>query len=373
MRIGFDAKRATANFTGLGNYSRTLIRNFETYYPEHECLLFTPVLKRVNQYPEILDHPSTRLILPPAWYPGLLKALWRTISLGKLASEQKIDVFHGLSGELPLSLSSGIKAVLTVHDLIFIRFPQYYKPLDRFLYRKKLESACRRADIILAISEQTKKDLIEFLGIAPEKIRVLYQTCDISFQQKVSKEKMAEVRRKYRLPEKYLLNVGTLEERKNTLVLLKAMTLVPAGMKLVLAGRKTDYTGVLESFIREHQLQDQVLILDKVSFDDLPALYQLAEIFIYPSVFEGFGIPILEALFSGVPVISSMGSCFAEAGGPDSIYVNPDDYEEFARVILNLPDDHQKREKMIRNGRIFAEKFLPATLSAELLKVYQES
>lgn len=372
MKIGFDAKRATANFTGLGNYSRTLIRNVEKFYPEQECILFTPVLKRTDQYTDLLDHPSTRLILPSSWFPGLLRAFWRTFTVSRLAAKHKAQIFHGLSGELPFFLNRQIKAVLTVHDLIFMRFPAYYKPFDRFLYRMKLQAACKRADRILAISEQTKQDLVEFMGLAPERIKVMYQTCDPAFQQQVSEEKRAEVRKKYNLPDSFLLSIGTLEERKNTLLILKAMPLLPVEVKLVLAGRKTGYATLLDKFVHEHQLENRVLFLDRVSFEDLPALYQLSEIFIYPSVFEGFGIPILEALFSGVPVISSQGSCFTEAGGPDSIYVEHNDYEGLGRAILNLLGDHQKREKMSRNGRIFAENFLPAKLSAELMNVYQE-
>lgn len=370
MKIGFDAKRATANFTGLGNYSRTLIQNLQQTYPENEYLLFTPVLKHAERYELLTAHPLTRFILPRTWVGRKLKALWRTLYIGRLAAREGVNVFHGLSGELPLFLARDIRAILTVHDLIFMRYPGYYKRIDRFFYKKKLEYACHRADEIIAISEQTKNDLIAFLQIAPDKIQVLYQACDDVFRQVAGQGRRDEIRTKYRLPPRFVLNVGTLEIRKNTMLLLQALHLLEKDTRLVLVGKRTNYTAELDRFITENDLTGRVTILDSVPFQDLPVIYQLAEIFVYPSVFEGFGIPIEEALFSGVPVISSKGSCFTEAGGPETIYIEPTDAEALASAIRILQYDEQKRAEMILNGRIFAEKFMPALLSRQLIKAY---
>lgn len=370
MKIGFDAKRATSNFTGLGNYSRTLIKDLQLFYPENEYLLFTPVLKQTQRYLHLSDHNLSRFILPGNWLSRRFNAFWRTFLIGHMAAKQGVDVFHGLSGELPLFLPASIRVILTVHDLIFIRFPAYYKLFDRIIYRIKLVYACKRADQIIAISEQTKNDLVNYLHISPEKITVVYQACDSVFRNLLEPFQKQRICDKYNLPPNYLLTVGTLEERKNTLNLLKAFQLLPKTNQLVLVGRKTAYTKILEQYISEFNLNARVLILSDVSFDDLPAVYQSALLFIYPSVFEGFGIPIEEALFSQVPVISSTGSCFAEAGGPDSIYIDHTDYENLADEIEKLICNNEKRGEMIRNGRIFAEKFMPANLSAELIAVY---
>lgn len=370
MKIGFDAKRATSNFTGLGNYSRTLIHNLQLYHPENEYLLYTPKLKQTQRYQKLYDHKLTSFILPGNWLSNKFNAFWRTFLIGLLAAKQGVDVFHGLSGELPYFLPSSIRAIVTVHDLIFIRFPGYYKPFDRFIYKRKLVYACKRADQIVAISEQTKTDLINYLHISSEKITVVYQACDSVFRELLSVREKDRVCKKYNLSKNYILTVGTLEERKNTLNLLKAFQLLTANHQLVLVGRTTDYTRILKQFIVEFNLQARVQILSDISFEDLPGIYQSAQLFIYPSVFEGFGIPIEEALFSHIPVISSQGSCFAEAGGPDSIYVNHTDYQRLGNEIQKLSSNDQKRAEMIRNGRIFAEKFMPARLSAELMAVY---
>lgn len=370
MKISFDAKRATSNFTGLGNYSRTLIHNLQLYYPENEYLLYTPKLKQTQRYQKLYDHKLSRFIVPGNWFSRKFNTFWRTFLIGLLAAKQGVDVFHGLSGELPFFLPASIRTIVTVHDLIFIRFPAYYKPFDRIIYKIKLVYACKRADQIVAISEQTKNDLINYLHISPEKITVIYQACDSVFRNLLATGEKDKVCKKYNLPQNYALTVGTLEERKNILNLLKAFQLLPEKHELVLVGKTTDYTHILKQYIVEFNLKARVLILNDVSFKDLPAVYQSAQLFIYPSVFEGFGIPIEEALFSQVPVISSLGSCFAEAGGPDSIYVNHTDYQRLADEIEKLSSNDQKRAEMIRNGRIFAEKFMPARLSAELMVVY---
>lgn len=371
MKIGFDAKRATSNFTGLGNYSRTLILSLQKYYPGDEYLLFTPKLKQKERYEPLFYHPGTRFILPGSWLFKKCSAIWRSFISGRLATAAGVDVFHGLSGELPFFISRKVKAVLTVHDLIFLRYPAYYKFIDRWIYKLKLQYACRRADEIIAISLQTKEDLVSFLGIDPERIRVIYQACDPVFRSPVAIGRKTEVSKKYNLPASFLLSVGTLEKRKNSIMLLEAFNLLPDTFHLVLAGRRTSYTAELEEFISRNKLEERVQLLNSVSFEELPALYQLADIFIYPSVFEGFGIPVEEALFSGVPVITTRGSCFAEAGGPDSIYIEQGDYKSLADAICRLQTDEQKREEMSRNGRIFAENFLPSKLSNELMETYR--
>ena len=333
MRIGFDGKRAVQNFTGLGNYSRYIVDILCQFYPENEYVLYAPkkrenkrLDKLTKQYQQLqLSYPTTS-----SWKK--LSSLWRVWGVTQQLEKEKIDIFHGLSNELPLNIhQSEVKSIVTIHDLIFLRYPQYYHSIDRKIYTYKFRKACENADKIIAISECTKRDIIEYFRIPADKIEVVYQGCDPSFMHPVAAEKKREIRAKYQLPDHYILNVGSIEERKNALSAVQALTMLPEQIHLVIVGRHTEYTDKIERFIKENKLEERVHIISNVPFDDLPAFYQLAEIFVYPSRFEGFGIPIIEALYSGIPVVAATGSCLEEAGGPDSIYVHPDDIKNAIR------------------------------------------
>lgn len=166
-----------------------------------------------------------------------------------------------------------------------------------------------------------------------------------------------EAKTKYHLPARYILCVGSIEERKNALLAVEAMTGVPEDIHLVLVGKRTRYTNQIDSFISTHQLEQRVHLLHDVTFQYLPAIYQLAEIFVYPSRFEGFGIPIIEALHSGIPVIAATGSCLEEAGGPDSVYVHPDDKEGLKEAINALLNNPEKRQYIIKQGQQYVTRF----------------
>jgi len=283
-----------------------------------------------------------------------------------------IDIYHGLSNEIPFGLKkTNIKSVVTIHDLIFMRYPEFYNPIDRKIYERKFRFACENANCVVAISEQTKLDIISFLKIPEEKIKVLYQGCDQRFQKLIESEQLEQVKQKYSLPEKYILYVGTVEERKNLLSVVKALKEGNFDITLVVVGKQTDYADKVKQYIHDTGLEN-VYFLSNVPNDDLPALYQMAKIFVYPSVFEGFGIPILEALYSKVPVISSKGSCFSEAGGPGTIYINPVNSDEIANAIKRILSDEDLYNIMIEQGYKYAQSFNHDKLSARLNNLYKE-
>ena len=259
--------------------------------------------------------------------------------------------------------------------MIFLRYPQYYHRLDRIIYNRKFNYACRKADRIVAVSECTKRDIVKFYGISPEKIDVVYQGCDVSFTHPVTEEKKEEVRKKYQLPDHYILNVGSIEERKNILAAVQALPMLPQHIHIVIVGRRTGYTEKVEQFIKDNGLGERVHIISNVPFNDLPAFYQSAEIFVYPSRFEGFGIPIIEALYSGIPVVAATGSavsCLEEAGGPDSIYVNPDDITGLADAFKQIYSNSDKRKNMVEKGREFAKRFSEKQQSEEIINIYKK-
>jgi glycosyltransferase involved in cell wall biosynthesis len=365
MKIGFDGKRAANNLTGLGNYSRSLILQLANYFPDNDFLVYA---SRVREHPQIASFfktPSIQLKLAAGHF------LWRSLGIVKQLKQDEVTIYHGLSQELPIGIrAAGIKSIVTIHDLIYIRFPQYFSFVDRQIYKLKGRYACKHADGVLAISERTRQDLISLFKVPSEKVKVIYQSCDDSFKKSFPFDRLAEIRLKYALPEDYILNVGTIEERKNQLLLVQALPQLPVSIKLVLIGKQQSYAKKVHEAINKLGLHDRVIFLKDVSFLDLPGIYQMASVFVYPSLYEGFGIPIIEALYSGVPVIAATGSCLEEAGGPDSAYVDPKDPVGLSKMISLILDSPEKQALMIERGLSFVQKFNNDVIAAEMMTYY---
>jgi glycosyltransferase involved in cell wall biosynthesis len=373
VKIGFDAKRLFNNFTGLGNYSRFVLNALLEHAAENEYTLYTPKIRHHAEITQITQYSNVTVVTPSLVY-RLLKAtsLWRTWGIAKERSVSRLNVFHGLSQELPLNLPGNVKKVVTVHDLIFLRFPKLYNPIDVRIYKTKVKAACLSAHKIVAVSQQTAEDLMDFLGIAESKIKVVYQGCHPQFTKVVSAGEIDNVKRRYNLPDQYVLNVGTLEARKNIIVVVKALALLPAKSRLplVIIGRQTAYKRNVISTAQQLGVMESIIFLHHVPFSDFPAVYQGAQLFLYPSLFEGFGIPLVEAIESGIPVITSTGSCFSEAAGPGSIYVDPVNEEELAFQLNRVLLDRELQQQMIIAGKKYTSRFASAQIAQELTSVY---
>lgn len=362
MKIAYDAKRFFHNASGLGNYSRDFVRILAKYFPENEYLLLNK--KKSERGEEILKNPHVKFIQTSK---GNMS---RQFKMGKDAQRQNADIFHGLSGELPLKWDKKpIKKVVTIHDLIFARYPQYYSFFDRKIHFWKFRKAAQTADRIIAISEQTKKDIVHYLKIPESKIEVIYQGCHQAFKENQSEEFILETKEKFNLPQRFILNVGTIEERKNLLNILKAIhkTEIP----LVVVGKKTKYFSKIEQYIRKNKMEKQIHFLEGVSMNELAVIYKLAEIFVYPSFFEGFGIPVIEALFSKTVAITSNKSCLPEAGGKDSVYIDPKNYLDIQAKIKFLWDNESERKRRADKGFEFVQKFNDETIAKQLMNFYQ--
>lgn len=368
LRIGFDGKRAANNLTGLGNYSRSLIEALSKQFPETQYLVYSPKVKSSRQIDVFFEAENIQLKLP---INGTF--LWRSLNILKDLLRDKVQIFHGLSHEIPFAIQhTKIKSIVTIHDLIFLRYPQYYKFIDRKLYEWKSRSACKRANQIIAISEKTKADIIEFYGINPKKIEVIYQSCDDSFKTPFPQTTLDKIRTTYKLPQKYLLNVGTIENRKNLKLIVQALKDVNEEYKLVVIGKKTAYFKEVEKEIKLLGLSNRIIFLKNIPFADLPGIYQMASVFVYPSFYEGFGIPIIEALYSGIPTIAAIGSCLEEAGGPDSIYVNPNDPESLSAEITKVLSSSTLQNEMKEKGLEFVQKFNSPLVTQQLMNCYQK-
>jgi glycosyltransferase involved in cell wall biosynthesis len=367
MRIGFDAKRAFTNKSGLGGYSRNLISALCSNFPESEFVLYTSRKKPDLYNPPF---PDVQVRIPENLIQRILHPFWRSYMIPRLLVSDRIDIFHGLSHELPFHFPTDkVKSVITIHDLIFMRFPGFYSATDRYIYERKFRYACKKADRIIAISRQTADDIVEFFGTDRNKIEVIYQGCHPDFYHPLSAEEKAAVRRKYALPASYILYVGTIEKRKNLLSLVRAMHEGNIELPLVVIGKKTVYADEVHRFLEKHRSM-RVTFHDSVVNTDLPGIYQLADVFVYPSVYEGFGIPILEALASQTPVITSQGGCFSEAGGPSTLYVDPMNIGEISEAILRVIRDPALRNKMTEAGFKFASGFRQDEVAGSVMNVY---
>ncbi|HEX9241471.1 MAG TPA: glycosyltransferase family 1 protein [Anaeromyxobacter sp.] len=370
MNVGFDAKRVFHNATGLGNYSRDVLRILATRRPEHAYFAYSP---RPAALPPEAGAGRVEVRGPRSALARAFPSLWRTRLVAGDLRRDGIALFHGLSNELPLGLEKGgVASAVTIHDLIFERLPELYSPIDRRIYAAKARSAVRRAGIVISVSEQTARDLVELYDVDPARIRVVYQTCREAFRTPVAPERLQEVAARYELPERFLLAVGTIERRKNLLLALQALERLP-GVLLVAVGRPTPYAEELISFARAHGLAARVRLLSDVSTPDLAALYRLATVSLYPSLFEGFGIPIVEALFSGTPVVTTKGGCFAEAGGPGSAYVDPHDVEGLRATLARLLEDEGARARMREEGLRHVERFSDEAIAEGLSRAYADA
>ncbi len=372
MKIGIDAKRIFHNRSGLGNYSRNILHLLVKNRPDTEFYLYTPKIKSHKDIDFINSFKNIFFKTPSSFLHKVFKFLWRPYLVLKQAENDKIDVYHGLSNELPFGLKhQSMKKIVTIHDLIFLRYPYHYKFVDRIIYNFKSKYACKNADKIIAISEQTKNDIIYYYGINPKKIEVIYQSCHNEFKEEVSLEVKKNIKKKYQLPNKFLLYVGTINERKNLLTLLKALRELPKH-KLVIVGQGGKYKRICKNFINKHELKLQVQFLNVEITEDLAAIYQMANIMIYPSFFEGFGIPIIEALYSKTPVITSIGSCFPEAGGQNSIYIDPNDKNQIKEAILNIDQNDDLRKQMIQKGYEYVQKFSESNVLENINRLYND-
>lgn len=372
MKIGFDGKRAVHNFTGLGNYSRYVLDILSRYYPENEYDVFSADPDTADRMNALLKkHSSLRMV----YAQGIgkqLPAVWRSWSITNQMKANGIQIYHGLSNELPLNIKkSGIKSIVTIHDLIFLRLPECYAPIDRKIYDYKFHKACIDADHIISVSDRTKKDIMELYRIPEEKITTIYQNCDPVFGIPVTEEKKQQVKSAYSLPERYILNVGTIEKRKNALLIVKSLPQLLQDIHLVIVGRRTKYTERIEKFVADHHMENRVHILKGVKYEDLPTIYQIASLFIYPSIYEGFGIPILEALNSKVPVITTRHSSMEEAGGNAAVYINPSDVNELVQAERSILTNSSLRQQMIANGLKQKENFSDKLQAKKLIKLYQ--
>jgi glycosyltransferase involved in cell wall biosynthesis len=364
--IGYDAKRAIKNSTGLGNYSRYVIDTMSSMFKDCQFNLYAKS-KDTERIADVLTRQNVNLVHPKNRF------MWRSMFMPIQLRKELVPLYHGLSNEVPLSIDRlGVSSVVTAHDVIWRKFPSDYKAIDRQLYDFKYGRSMQIATSIIAISECTKRDIIDAYGIDPDKITVIYQGCHERFH-RVTEAAEAAVMQKYNLPERYYVAVGTVQGRKNQLLAAQALPALPADIKLVIVGGRTDYAKQIDRFAAAHGVTDRIIWLPSVPVTEIPALYSGAIFSSYTSRYEGFGIPVIESLSCHTPVIAATGSCLEEAGGKGAIYVNPDDVDEYVEAARQLIDNPYNRSKLVTNGLQHIKKFNKVTFARDTMQVYEKT
>ena len=373
MKIGFDAKRAFYNRRGLGNYARNLIEGLNVYYPHNEYVLYTPVVQRERVEDWYGKYPKIMVREPKGILTRNFGSLWRSYFLADCLKCGGLDIYHGLSHELPFGIEKiAVKKIVTIHDLIFMRYPHLFSIVDRAVYNQKYRYAINKADIIIATSWQTKEDIVKYFHVSEDKIKIVYQSCHPRFYSHCSQSKIDAIKKKYLLPDEYALYVGAIEENKNIFSLVCALAdIKDSTLQLVLVGQGKSYKNKIVRKIRELKLENRVWFVDKALDEDLPALYQGSRFFVYPSFFEGFGIPILEALFSGKAVVTSRSSSMPEAAGPGALYIDPNSIRELREAMDKLASDSAMRDSLAHEGRHHVEKFHLHESAKSMMNIYR--
>jgi glycosyltransferase involved in cell wall biosynthesis len=374
MKIGFDSKRLFCNFTGLGNYSRTLLHNLARFYPENNYCLYTPGIRKSPETDAFSQDAGFTIRMPET----IFRSLWRTCTIKAQLATDHIQVFHGLSNEIPVNIhKTPIKSVVTLHDLIFRYYPETYKTIDRTIYDLKFRYACRHANRIIAISENTKKDISTFYQIDPDKIDVIYQACNPVYYALNSRLENDLILKKYNIPRDYLLSVGSVEPRKNLKRVIESMAYLKRDLQisLVIVGRGGRYKSEVKQMISRAGLSGMVIWVDNLAGNEhLRSIYQNSKALIYPSLYEGFGLPVAEALLSRTAVITSGRSSLKEAGGPATLYIDPESPEQIAGAIEKVLTDTSYRKSMIETGYAYAiQNFAPEMVTKQVIDCYQKT
>lgn len=352
MRIGIDIQSTLGQKTGIGLYTANLLRALRQVAAHHE-------------YVELAWGPPLELRTDQRIY-------WQQWALPRRAKKARVDILHVPGFDAPFFKPCPV--VLTVHDLIGRIFPHNLPPVSRFYWSFWLPYSIRWADIIIADSECTRKDLINWTDVSPERIRVVHLGVDAVFQPIQHDMALESVRAKYKLPEEFVLYVGTIEPRKglDTLLIAYAMLVDEIPHDLVIAGKPGWYTKSLCQLVEVYKLRRRVHFIGYVTDDDLPKLYNLAALFVYPSRYEGFGLPPLEAMACGVPVICSNAASLPEVVGDAAYVVPPDAPEVLAAAIRQVLENHQLRAAMRSKGLERAKRFTWEETARRTIAIYEK-
>lgn len=356
MKIAIDTQTILGKKSGFGFYVKNLVENLKKIDSKNEYFLINSGKdKDLRTYERI-------------W--------WDQVSFSRKAKKFKPDIIHKACFSVPRF--GNFKKVVTIHDIIPLKFPENFSASSRFYFTKLMPWSYKFADYIITISESAKRDLIDVLKLDPEKIRVIYEAAGDEFQVITDADKIGQVKKKYGIDGEYILNVGTLEPRKNLEFLVEVFKEILKfgnseidNLKLVIVGKKGWRYENLFRGIENLGIKDKVIFTDYVDEQDLLYLYNGAKLFVFPSIYEGFGLPILEAMKCGVPVISSNSSSLPEVVGSAGTLIDPKNKELWVKSIVDVLKNGEKQILMKADGLKQADKFSWEKCARETLEVYK--
>lgn len=374
LRIGIDGSSILPRRTGIGHYTNQLLEHLARVDERNRYVVFLNSLRQRQSHEEWMDREnfSFRRYRIPG--PLLLYA-WRWLNRPRIDRfVGRVDVFHSPATYVPPQREGA--AVTTVHDLYFLRRPEACELLGGRYLAATLPRRLRQLDHIIAASNSTRDDLVELLGVAPERITVVYEGVDSRFRPIADRARLDAVRARYGLPDRYILFVGTVEPRKNVERLVEAYAIVrrekAQAPSLVIVGGRGKEADRVDRLIESAGLGQWVALTGYVEHADLPALYNCADLFVLPSLYEGFGLPVLEAMACGVPVVAADTSSLRELVAGRGFLVDPKSASDIARGILQALSEKTLREEYVQRASDFARKMTWEQCARETLAVYQK-
>jgi glycosyltransferase involved in cell wall biosynthesis len=371
MHVGLNAQLLSLaeNYRGAGIswYIYNLLRQLPRIDPSNRFSVFLNERQYVD---ERVDLHYTRW---PAQQP-LARIVWEQLILPAQLRRQKVDLIHAMAFAGPLLFNGPM--VVTVYDLSFLRFPRAFRPWNRWYLSQFTRWSAHRARHVIAISESTRQDVINFLGMPSDRVEVVYCGADPLFHS-LPPEQIQAFRKQHNLPDKFVLFLGTLEPRKNLDRLLRAYAgwwqMDPDAPYLVIAGAQGWYYDAVLSLVHSLGVAERVIFLGYVPREDLPLLYNSADMFVYPSLFEGFGLPVLEAMACGVPVITSNVSSLPEVAGEAAVLIDPTDTDELRESLLSLWRDSDQRRNLAARGKKQASHFTWERAAEQTVSIYERA
>ncbi len=362
MNIAIDARMIL--HSGIGTYTRNLVTNILDIDKSNTYIL-------LGKKEELSKYAKKRNVCVKEFHSPIYSISEQAIEPLKLWNTEFLHCPHY---NIPVIYEG--EMIVTVHDLIHLIFPQFLKHRAAYFYAKSLfKLMAIRTKKIIAVSENTKADIVNYLGVKEDKVVVIYNGVSEIFKKDAPQEECAKLRHKLNLHAKYILNVSNMKKHKNIEILIEAYSkLRKKGIeqKLLLVGGKKERVEELQIYAEQLNVAEDVISLQNIDFEDLPLLYKICDVFVFPSLYEGFGLPLVEAMASRVPIVTSNVSSMPEVVGNAGITVEPNDADSLAEAIEKIISDSKLRENMIKIGIKQIEKFKWQNTAKKTLEVYKE-
>jgi len=372
MKIGLNFHAVDGHISGVEYYALRLLKSLLSVGARHSYVVYT------NQPELVRGHvpASNNLTIVEVKHLGTRTAriLWEHTQLPRLAAKQAIDVLHCPSYICPVRKSS-MPYVVTVHDTIAIDHPAWCKPTNALYFNLFMKGAIQRASRVISVSKSTANDMKRNFGLSDSKVRVVYPGIDEIFKAQEDPSRRDEIRKRYNLPPRYVLFVGNIEPKKNVGALLSLESRLREkglGHKLVMVGKRSWCSRSQLDQIDKAVAASNIIVTGYVAVSDLPFVYAMADVFVFPSFYEGFGFPPLEAMACGTPVVSSSRGALAESVADAAVVVEPDDTEQIVEAVLSMISDPALRQEYVQKGLAQSRRFKWDNSARQTLSLYEE-